>query len=453
MLLLLSTLALAEPPSLVLVSLDTTRADALSCYGAPAGLTPNLDALAAEGVRLEHFYASAPTTLSSHTTMMTGLDPHEHGIPRNGAPLSDDLVTLAERLGAAGWDPLAVVASKALAATTHISQGFRVYDDDTPELMGIMYQDRADGVLARVRAVLAQRDPERPLFLFVHLYDPHAPYDPPEPFRSRWTDPAYDGPYQGSSFTLGELHQDLVRGRADPADVAQVEGLYRGEVAYVDHAVGELLELLAHEGVLDHAVVAVTADHGESLSDEPAYAFSHGSSVSHSVMHVPLILRGYGVPLAERAVVARQASMTGLAPTLERALGLEATLGRDLWDLVRPGPVRDVDGWPEGPTRVVVMEATRPRQRQSSDAWNNLPFDRAVRAGGWEAGATPHLDVPLALRDGPGGVQPADLPLTPVLGSLLEAWDADAPAYVPVHMPPETRAALKALGYLDGEGD
>ncbi|MBN2800987.1 MAG: sulfatase [Deltaproteobacteria bacterium] len=444
--------ALAREPDLILISMDTTRADALSCDGpAPGGLgdlpvTPVLDQLAAEGLRFTHLYSHVPSTLSAHTSMMTGMDPHQHGVPRNGFPVDPTLPTLAERLSAAGWESRAVIGSKALEQSMGLDRGFLSYDDRAEELHGIMYQARAEDVVARAVEAMDAANPAKPLFLFVHFYDPHTPYDPPEPWRSRLTDPSYQGPFTGGAFSLEGVHQPLLDGTLPPAEVAQIVGLYLGEVAYVDAQIGRLLDALRERGRLERALVVVTADHGETLAEDPDQAFSHGARVTRETTRVPLVMRGYGVPLAERAVVDRQAALSGLPATLEIALGLEPTLGADLWDLVRPGPVRLDEGWPERPVRTVFQEATRPRQREDSVRWNNLPMDRGVRAGGWVAGWIPYRDPALALREGG-----EDLAVLPVLDRMLRRWDADAPPHRDAAMPDATRQALEALGYLEPE--
>src|SRR5262249_52116767 len=154
------------------------------CYGIPPGpyrgaaeTTPNVDALAAVGVRFDAFFAHAPSTLSSHASMMTGLDPHGHGVVRNGFPLGPDTPTLAERLRDDGYDTVAVVGSAALESAMGLSRGFRVYDDQQSVYLGPEYQSPAKEVVKRALAAVDSRpDPSQPMFLFVHFYDAHAPY-------------------------------------------------------------------------------------------------------------------------------------------------------------------------------------------------------------------------------------------------------------------------------------
>ncbi|MFT4623277.1 MAG: arylsulfatase A-like enzyme [Myxococcota bacterium] len=437
-------------PNLVVISLDTTRADALSCYGLPPGLragpdiTPELDSVAAAGVRFEAAWASAPSTLSSHATMFTGLDPHEHGVVRNGFPLPQGIPTLAERLHAAGWDTIAVVGGAPLEGAMGLDRGFVVYDDRLPALQGLSYQDRASGVVDRALLHVERRDPGRALFLFVHAFDPHAPYDPVGP--RHWSAPSGGGPLDSADAPMAELVAAIEAGRAEPEDVAAVVGRYAAEVHAVDAQVGRLLASLQARAVLDEAIVVVTADHGEVLAEHPLYAFSHGTDVTAGALRVPLIVRGYGLPVAAGRVVRSQVGLVGLAPTLEALLGLTPQLerpGRRFDALVRAGPVWDSDGWPERPTRSVFLEATRPRSKERTDGWNNLDFHRGVLAGGYAVRAAPVFDEPVVEGDLPPGI-------ASLLAGLLQRWDGTAPdARAEPPLAPATERALRELGYLE----
>lgn len=443
-------------PNLILVSMDTTRVDALSVYTPFVGptrwetrTTPTIDGLAAEGVRFTHFYANAPTTLNSHTTMFTGLDPHEHGVVRNGYPFVESDPTLASRLSDEGYDTIAILGAAALERAMGLARGFRVYDDEMPDLKSIMYQDDAEGVVKRAFAHVDAREGNEPLFLFVHFYDAHAPYTPPPWMRKRFVDPEYDGLLVRRGPGLRTHVQRMRKDAADPADTAHLGGLYLAEIAYIDEQIGVLLAGLEERGLLDEALLVITADHGETLADDPMYAYSHGSNVEEDVMHIPLVMRGYGVDLPEGVVVESQAAMPGLAPTLQQVLGFERSLGEhpDFYDLLRPGPVWDEDGWPERPTHVAFVEASRPRAQETTTGWNNLRLHRGVFAGGFGYWTGPWLKK-----------QPTEWYVEPEAGDdavfrelshLVEGWDARAPDYRPVQVAPATREALEALGYVD----
>lgn len=419
----------------MVISLDTTRADALSCYGRPpvafhdeapnTPRTPVLDEVAAQGLRFARFYAQSPSTLASHATLFTGADPHRTGVVRNGFPLGPALPTLAERLQREGYATRAVIGAAALESGLGIERGFQVYDDTSPSLRGLMYQTPAPEVVERA---LAQATADQPLFLFVHFFDAHAPYEPPEPWATRFRPPGYDGVYNDPEAKVRALV-----GAPPSVEQQAVDGRYLAEVAALDHQVGRLLEGLAQVGVLDDALVVIVGDHGEALSDDPVYAWTHGNDVSDGVMHVPLLLRAHGSVALRQGVVQSTAGMHQLAPTIEGLLGLEPTLGAPLDHLVRPGPVRDAQGWPEHPTSLVWMEATRPRDQESTTGWNNLPLMRRGIVGPLEITAYP------AIGD------EAEGPLAP----LLARWDEAAPPHREAEMPDHMVRALKALGYLD----
>jgi len=447
--------------NVVLISLDTTRADALSCYGrlpglaptAPAEATPHLDALAREGLRFERFYATAPTTLSSHATLLTGLDPHQHGVPRNGFPLAEGVPTLATRLAGEGWDTIGVLGAAVLDSDLGLARGFRVYDDDVGAVTGAV-ATRADNVVTRaLAAVDARPSTAPPLFLFAHFYDAHAPYDPPEPYRTRFAPQGYHGPFATSmEGRLLPLREAIAAGQADPLDVAAVNGLYQAEVAYVDAQVGELLQGLATRGLLDDAVVIVIADHGESVQTNAALAYTHGSGVTDDVVRVPLIVRSYGSnAIVRRGVVERSANMTCVAPTVERLVGLEPSLGQDCWQLVRPGPVNDTDGWPERPSPAAFAEATRPHVTASS-TWNNVGLRRAVRVGEAQLFAGPSAGEPPMLI-GVAERGTARHALRDLLAERLSAWDAVTPPFRSDDPTGALWQVLETLGYVDPVSD
>lgn len=456
---LLATALAAEPPNLVLITMDTTRADALGCYGsdlpgllAPrTGVSPVLDGLAAEGVRFEHFFAHAPTTLNSHTSLLTGLDPHGHAVPRNGYPLPEGLLTLAERLQDEGYDTAAVVAAAALDADMGLSRGFRLYDDQMSTKLGPMYQDLAAGVLRRTKLTLDRRQTDAPLFLWVHFYDPHGPYAAPEPWLNRFALDSYTGPYRDPDTPLA-LRPALRAGEADPADIDQIAARYLGEVHYMDHHIGLLLEELDQRDLLDNTWVVATADHGETLSELPALAYSHGGGVDDGVLHIPLIVSSRTLPLARGAVVQSQLDTSGLAPTLESLLGLEPTLSpeRNFAHFVRPGPVWDADGWPARPTRVSFSEATRTRTDPPT-GWNNAHLAHGVRAGDVALLPGSPADGVSAVGDRP---KPSDSDrLRSLLGDLLRSWNRRAPPHRERQMSDETLDALRALGYIETSDD
>jgi arylsulfatase A-like enzyme len=277
-----------EPvPSLLLLTLDTTDPAALGCYGGPAGLTPNLDRLAREGIVFEDARAVAPLTLPAHASLLTGLYPPRHSVRRNGeSRLPDGALTLAERAREQGYQRAAFVAAVVLAPEFGLAQGFEVYDaPPTPADVDEHLAASRPGkeIAARATAWLAQRDPDRPFFLWLHFYDPHFPYDPPREF--------------------------LARAGGDP---------YLGEVAAMDAAIGTVLAELEREGLYEHTLIVAAADHGESRGRHGEE--THGAFVFDATLRIPLLARLPGAIRAGERVPG-PVSQVDVAPLAAAELG------------------------------------------------------------------------------------------------------------------------------------
>ena len=283
------------PRSALLVTLDTTRADALSCYGNAELTTPVLDALAAEGVAFDAAHTVMPLTLPAHASMLTGLFPLRHGLRDNGvAALPESAQTIATRAHAAGIETAAFVSSVVLDDDFDLDLGFDVYSLPARRAAG----ERAHGAERPARetidaamAWLAARDPARPFFLWVHLYDPHHPYEPSAPFAGRFSTP------------------------------------YLGEVAQTDHELGRLLDDLRARGLYEETFVLALADHGEAFGEHGE--IGHGTFCYEATLHIPLIARwpaGGGDPGSRSSSLV---SVVDVAPTLAEALGLAPLEGID----------------------------------------------------------------------------------------------------------------------------
>ncbi len=279
----------------VLITLDTTRRKALSVYGCPAPSTPHLDRLAAESVRYEWCRAVTPITMPSHASMMTGLYPPRHGVRDNGfAALPPAALTLAERAREAGIETAAFVAALVLDRQFGLDQGFELYDQPAypAHQRTARYVERTAEVMVDTAiSWLEARDRSRRFLLWVHLFDPHAPYEADERSQRQVANS---------------------RGQAHP---------YIAEVAATDHQLGRLFDVLRTRGHLRDTAVVVVADHGEDLLEhgEP----NHASFCYDSVLRVPLLVRypdGYGAGTTRPDLT----SIVDIGPTLCEALGLEA---------------------------------------------------------------------------------------------------------------------------------
>lgn len=306
-----------EPAGVLLVTLDTTRADRLGAYGAPGARTPVFDRLAAEGVLFEQALAPAPITLPSHASLLTGVYPVAHGVRDNGVfALSPRAILLSEVLRRHGWRTGAFVASDVLGARFGLDQGFEVYR--APLLPAPNEPTRterpADEVVDDAIAWLSELAPGERFFAWVHLYDAHAPYVPPEPWRSRLEDP------------------------------------YDGEIAFADSELGRLLDFLRETGRADGLLVAVTADHGESLGEHGERY--HGNFLYQGAMRVPLVVSGDAVSRRGGTRIPRPVSNVDLVPTL---LELAGCARAEMPDVRVPSLLGRDD-----PERSVLLEAYLP---------------------------------------------------------------------------------------------
>lgn len=432
LLLLACTAPRPTAPDIVLVSLDTTRADALSAQGNPRPITPELDRIAAAGTRFAWALSAAPSTLSSHSTVFTGLDPHGTRIVRNGYPLDAAFDTLTERLAGAGWDAIAVIGSSALERPMGIEQGFRIWDERFSVVRQQRHESTAREVTDRALARITERDPARPLFLFAHYYDAHSPYDAPEPYKHRWSRPEDRGRFGSGQGVLRQLAEQLRTHTADPRDLDAVVNLYYGEVSYVDAEVGRLVAGLPHP---DNTLLLVFGDHGDMFGEDPLRPFGHGGDVDLPVTHVPLLIRGPGVPAG---VVDTPVGLRDVAATILELAGQPPDLGGST----------SLVPYLHGATtpRTYFIEATQPGATEATTRWNNLPNERAVLRGTDLLIRNPMNVVEQQYRVSTG--QPP-APTTAELATALTRWDETAPPWRTVDMSGDTREGLKALGYVE----
>jgi arylsulfatase A-like enzyme/Flp pilus assembly protein TadD len=284
--------------NIVLISIDTCRADHLSCYGYPFETTPNIDAIAREGVRFEQAYANVPLTLPSHSSIMTGTNPPFHGVHANTAGrLADINLTLAEILNEIGWRTSAIVSAFVLDSQFGLDQGFQDYNDQFEKRMdNESVTQRNGGEVTRHALEWLRNRRESPFFLFLHYFDPHHSYSPPQPFASRFSSSAY-----------------------------------AAEIAYTDHCIGQVVSGLKKQNLYDSTLIIITSDHGEALGEHGED--THGYFVYQGTIHVPLIIRIPGTSTPK--VIADAVDLTDIMPTILSLLDKEIpdhVTGHDLSD-------------------------------------------------------------------------------------------------------------------------
>ena len=389
------------PDRIVLITIDTLRADRLGAYGDRAAHTPNLDTVARRGVRFEVALSPAPLTLPAHASLLTGVDPPTHGVRHNSVHrLGDDLPTLAERLRGAGYTTAAFVGAMVLDRRFGLARGFDVYDDHTAgRVSGVTgYAERPANAVVDAVLRWLETAPDR-FFLWVHFYDPHMDYLPPPGFRSAFA--------------------------SDP---------YAGEIAFVDAELGRLLGALEQRYGTQGTLVIATSDHGESLGEHGEW--THSYTVYDATQRIPLLLAGAGLP--EGHVAPGPASLLDVAPTLLAWVGapaLPGADGRDLRILLRgesPDP------------RVLYMETLAP---QLDFGWSPL---LAVRTGRFKYVRAPRPEL-YDLHEDPGEVH--DLAAqeperVAELDALVAARTRGARPSEAVRLGAGDRERLRSLGYV-----
>jgi len=411
--------AAAPRPNVILITLDTTRADRMGFLGSTRGLTPNLDAMAKQGVVFSSAYSHVPLTTASHTTILTGTYPQFNHVNDFGIPLSKRLPYLPDLLRQHGYHTGAFVGSLILdpldGTAPGFDRGFDVYDAgfhlrrhgaDRYKTV----ERRAGDVVQHALAWLSQLQ-NGPFFLWVHVYDAHDPYDPPEPFKTRYASQPYDG-----------------------------------EIAYADSAVGKLLDALRNHGLYDETMIAVMADHGESLGAHGEN--THGIFLYDETLHVPLLIK---LPLnrAARKQVETRVGLVDVAPTILQETGTaipKDVQGESLLRMLKPAPPAGRDATVAQEDRPAYAETDYPHR---AFGWSSL---RALRTGKYLYVQAPERELydqgtdPAETRNLAAGTKA----VADTLGFKLDEFRRKtSQTLVELAKPdPEQAQKLQALGYV-----
>lgn len=320
-LLLASACGGAPPPNVVLISIDSLRPDHLGAYGYErAGISPNIDGLAAEGIVFERPVSTTTWTLPAHASMLTGLYPAVHGVHSDGDRLPEAAVLVSEALETAGYATRAVVSAPYLNAAFGFDQGWDLYDDaagvfeNRPANADDSHWGATSPEVHRRAVEALDAVGEGPFFLFVHYWDVHYDYAPPSPYDTMF-DPDYEGTVTSLNF---HWNDEIHRGMA-PRDLRHIVALYDGEIAYTDSYLGLLFDELRARGVWDDTLVVLTADHGDEFFEHGA--IGHRRTLFEEVVRVPLVLRLPGIVPAGRRVEAA-VSLVDVLPSVLDLLGV-----------------------------------------------------------------------------------------------------------------------------------
>ncbi len=453
----LATLGCAseEPaPDVVLITVDTLRADRLGCYG--AGLrTPNIDRLAAEGMLFEHAASPTPETRPAHFTLFTSTYPRDHGVVSNRSTANSDLLTLPEIYAQSGYLSAGFAGCAHFTDAVGAELGFRVFDaPETP-------QRTAGEVVPKAIAWIESLAPDQRIFLWLHLFDPHMPYQPPPP---------WDGggpPETHKAWPIFHWHDLLAAADRNDGNLPRnvferARALYDGEVEYVDHWLGRFFQALEAAGRWDRAVVALTADHGECFSK--GVFFDHSQCLNDEAIAVPMIVR-YPPRIAAGRRVEAQVELLDVAPSLLRLAGLsvpEEFRGRGL--LVRaenPGAGDESYAFFEHPfyssfaanSRQEVLNRLRSVAGEPTRKIVGDKLQVGARRGPWKYLLRGTEESLYNLADDPGELRnlaAEDGDRRERFRNAVRRWMRDHPprlvAETEIH--PELRKTLVALGYL-----
>ena len=407
----------ADGFNVVLFTLDTLRADRVSCYGNSPVETPELDALAANGVRFVHAVTPVPITLPAHATILTGDYPPTHGVRDNGSSrLIAAYDTLAERLKGAGYATAAFIGAVVLNNRYGLAQGFDVYKDEIVAYRDTVWgedpypQRPGDEVIDDALAWLQARhaaNRDDPFFAWIHLFDPHSPYEPPEPYRTQYAGRPYDG-----------------------------------EVAFTDAQVRRAVERLRELDLLDRTLIVVIGDHGEGLGDHGES--THALLIYGEAMRVPMILHAPAVLPQGQVVADRVVSLVDVAPTILDLLGLEP-LGRDGVSLIRRSTSAG---------RIVYLETLH---GNLNHGWAPLHGVRRLHDKYIQAPTPEYYDLVADPRERDNVVQRRGDESEELVARLAELMDGfakiDRGGAARIEMTDEVTRQLAALGYVsDVEG-
>lgn len=441
-----------QPPNLVVIVVDTLRADHLGCYGYERPTTPRLDRFAAESVLFENAVASSSWTAPSIASLFTSVHPSVHGVTTFAAALPASLPTLAEVLQRHGFRNTGLSANFVhIVERKGFARGFQSFAElrrpaaagEEEEFAGLV---AADARLVTDRAIEAARASRgAPFFLYVHYMDPHSTYAPPEPFRSRFAR-RYEGSFTG---TTNEL-KDVMQGKraANDADLRRLVDLYDAEIAFTDAEIGRLLDQLRRLDLYDNTVIAFLSDHGEEFGEHGGVF--HGVTLYDEMTHVPLLVR---LPRGRHGGtrVTPVVQLVDLGPTLLQVVGVaddRKTQGTSFAGLLAAGndAAATAPAFSELHPDAPVEAALRPRTHRTAVTtrdWTWLAgregaaelYDRRSDPGQREnrVQGEPAVAASLGLAAGE-------------FADALRDWGTAAGEQVPLR--PEDREQLRALGYL-----
>lgn len=432
-------------PNVLLVSIDSLRADRLHCYGNPRPTSPTIDRLAARGALFEHAIAPTSWTLPSHMTLMTALPPTVHGVNEDYLKLREGVPTIASVLRNDGYVTAGIVTGTYLDRRFGFGEGFDQYDDYTLVPSSPRFQRRGHSANRLARMATRWLDHwssggrKRPFFLFLHFWDVHFDYMPPPPFDTMF-DPGYHGPIDGTVRISSTVHPGMPK-----KDLRHLIALYDGEIRSTDTSLGQVVAWLRNAGVLDHTIVVVVSDHGDEFLEHGTVG--HRSSLYDELIHVPIVFRyPPKVPAGDR--VRAQVRLMDVAPTILSLAGIQRRIGvfdtgghrtwmaTDLSPLLHPdraGAMPPLPAFSNLEDRLVSLRTTRAKIIENLEHGTKQFYDLAADPGEHSNRWNPDDPAATAL------LTELERYVHHVKGSALAE---------PTRLTREQKDALRSLGYL-----
>lgn len=346
-----------DGPNVLLISIDTLRADHLSCYGYIRNTSPNIEKIARQGTLFTQAISPASWTTPAHMSIFTSLYPIRHNVLNTKTKLDDDIITLAQVLQKNGYATYACVSAPSmLPADLGFSRGFDVYDDYTVGFdldvnlfkLNDLYGGQNDHPICPLTHTMAttflKKNLDSKFFLFVHYWDVHGDYDAPEPYKKMF-DKDYEGDFDGSQKCIKKIKPGITK-----RDLEHMVARYDGEIRYVDDYIGKLMDKLKELGLLDNTLIVLTADHGEEFLEHGGNW--HGKTLYEEVIHVPLIMR-YPSSIPQNKIITTPVSTVSIMPTILDILNIPLRYqvqGESLLALIR--------GKTKGPIKPIYSEVT-----------------------------------------------------------------------------------------------
>ena len=438
-----------ETPNILLISIDSLRADHLGCYGYQRDTSPIIDELAASGALFENTVSTTSWTLPAHMSLLTSMDISVHGVGRDGVSLHPSIGTLTQGLKKEGYATACFCSSPYMNPAFGFDRGFDLYRNidledekikDTilppPEERDAVHEDITSPRITGLAIDWISKHRSRPFFLFLHLWDVHYDYIPPAPY-DRLFDPDYQGDIDGKDY----IHNDDVKPGMDLRDLEHIIALYDGEIAYVDYHLGLIFKELKKLGIFDNTLIVVTADHGDEFFEHGSKG--HRNTLYDEVVKIPLIVHLPREEMEGRKIPS-QVSIIDIAPTILDLAGLavpDQMQGSSLISLLRGGDQPD--------DRYALLELGGILTALRSNSWKLLFNTRALQT------------IIFNLKEDPGEndrVGIADLPewsrINRIFYDRLKNNRDLARKYrgeesgVPVKLSPEQEKRLKSLGYI-----